>query len=201
MTQQEQIEEIRQKCIEANPEIVELKFGCRVEVIFDKAEIANPNSFTREEMRLKANHRIDELDGFYKGVCIGDCVIGQGVYVKNDLITMGKPEWFKIIGRSIRLADILLAIPDRDAPKRANRYECEECGHIGGSEDFEDEGAPISGFWIEHKKCGGHARIRTRFWTSEIEKIISLYNLRKDNLTDQSDETINFIHSLLYAHS
>jgi hypothetical protein len=33
---EEKLKLIREKCIEANPEIVELKFGCRVKILVDK---------------------------------------------------------------------------------------------------------------------------------------------------------------------
>lgn len=62
---------IREKCIEANPEIVELEFGCEV----------------KEK---------DSGEQFF----IAD---------RDDMDLM--PDAYEIIGRPIRLADVLLAIP------------------------------------------------------------------------------------------
>jgi len=79
------LEKIRAKCIEVNPEIVELKFGC--------------------EIALKGVRKHFYLSGDSNGshhLAIG----GVEIPLSN--------KWFvdncKIIGRPIRLADVLLAI-------------------------------------------------------------------------------------------
>jgi hypothetical protein len=83
---------IRQKCVEANPEIVELKFGCEAEYNKDL------------KMRwVYFGPDFDNLDG-------PDChrfvrTDGVTVFVNNlDIKT------YKIFGRPIRLADVLLVL-------------------------------------------------------------------------------------------
>lgn len=82
MTTQEKIEDIRQKCIEANPEIMELKFGCRVQ-----------------------NNRRGDM-----GYILAQ-EFNSNVYYNEDtkqvLVRDFEPD--EIIGRPIRLADVLLA--------------------------------------------------------------------------------------------
>lgn len=170
------IENIKRACIAANPSLVELKFECEVEVIFERAEVANPNEFSegREEARLKNNHRIDELNGFYKGICIGDRVIGQGVYVMNDLIKLGKSNWFKIIGREPTLADVLLAI-GKFCKKTVDNNDAQTVA-------------------IDH--TGKFARF-TAFNNGGFDiRTIGSWNL-KENLYNQSEETLLFINDLL----
>ena len=96
----EKYEQLRQKIIEANPEIMELKFGCEVV----------PEIDTNEIMKV------------FK---IGTGLFGTKVWVtcKDTMDTVYLPEELKIIGRSIRLADVLLAL-QKLADDDENRHWC-----------------------------------------------------------------------------
>ena len=89
----EQIETIRQVCIKANPEIVELKFGCEV--------INNGIS------RFVTENRGNEIVTFSGGISFSNKI---KAFMEN----------FEIIGRPIRLADVLLAIKDIPVEKKIN---------------------------------------------------------------------------------
>jgi hypothetical protein len=93
-TTKNQIEDIRKACVEANPDILKLEFGCEVE--WD-------GSF----FFLQQNKR-DAYMFFSPNECDTFCVDLH--IVDNEVCEDG----FKIIGRPIRLADILVAISKRD---------------------------------------------------------------------------------------
>lgn len=87
MTKQEQINFIKQKSVEANPDIKKLEFGC---------SINRPYNMYR-----------------YGGIIIGE---DNGSYyvmydsISQEIITMHDIQDDEILGRDIRLADILYAI-------------------------------------------------------------------------------------------
>lgn len=82
------LELIKQKCIEANPEIIALKDGCYV---------------------LCKNNR-DEYSNFFCGNVFGDMLVDKHNSIIRDLeIVKNNPD-FKIIGRPITIADVLMAI-------------------------------------------------------------------------------------------
>lgn len=138
MTTQQKIAFIREACIKANPEIVELKIGSHV---------------------LWGEHGL------------GGCIL-QRNYAGNYLIrvegmgtttTIKERQITKIIGRPVRLADVLLASK-------------------GMIHDIENDGEYMRTFEL-HEDGSHDLQI---FW-----------NLRKDSLEDQSEDTIEFIYSLL----
>jgi len=131
MTTQEKIEAIQAKCIEANPEIVELKFGC--EVIIETRGI---------KLICVVWRVVNALDG--NGVESIKLLHTEQSVIDWDRRAM------EIIGRSIRLADVLLAT------QKEQRL-------------FLDNSSVYRGYW----------------------------NLHKDDLTQQSEETIDFIVGLL----
>lgn len=136
------LEEIRQAVIAANPEIVELKFGCQVEY---QENIWNVAKLVEKAILLV------HIDGI-RVTRFGDY---EGAISKYNI---------RIIGRPIRLADVLLAIGcDKDEEESYPGEGKEVAGRILG----------ICGFW----------------------------NLREDDLSKQSGETINFIHQLLFPHA
>ena len=140
MSKQEQIKTIREACIKANPEIVKLKFGCLI-------TFKTPFSDTGVYQVLE---QTDES--------ISCVTIENGEYRMSHFNKDNIPKYdFEIIGRPIRLSDVLLAIP-RSIRERLK---------------------------IEHSAFGIYVKGH------------ELWNLLKDNLEDQSDETISFIHSLL----
>ena len=118
MKNSEKLKFITDKCILANPEIVELKLGCR--------------------FIWKASH--PTFYGTYTIVDFDDLGDGQFTYMavhkerKRDVEDVGKfderlktEKQFKIIGRPIRLADILLALrlDDIDSPEMLESLEIE----------------------------------------------------------------------------
>ncbi len=140
------IEQIRKKCIEANPEIVELKFGCEVEGGF--------------------------IYSWTNGVLVWlISQLGKGTQMqipKEDFVK------YKIIGRPIRIADVLLAIQENVEHYNEDIIVLVD-GFIGfrPSEDRKYHDAILKG----NSGCN--------------------WNLKDDNLDNQSKETINFIHNLL----
>lgn len=89
MTKQEQIEFIKQKCVEANPSIMDLVFGC---------SINRPYNMYR-----------------YGGVIIGE---DNGSYyvmydsISQEIITMHDIQDDEILGRDIRLDDCALIVTE-----------------------------------------------------------------------------------------
>lgn len=137
------LETIRAACIKANPEIVELKFGCEVsyegwECILLDVPRQNPAMWVLAQSKTLPD---EETDG---EVYIPDC---------------------EIIGRPIRLADVLLAI----GKDEKDIY-------------FKNSDTTIPKWKIIHSDITG----------SSIG-----WNLLKDDLTLQSDETIDFLSTLI----
>ena len=100
----EKLQQIREACIKANPEIVELKFGCEVEHIPFQREIYIGH--TEKEIVFKkfsASHP----------------------YVFSTHNTKDLIDDMKIIGRPIRLADVIFAVLSLGE-------------RIGGQEEYDD---------------------------------------------------------------
>lgn len=85
MNHQQKLEAVRQACIKANPEIVELKFGCDVEIVI--GSVACPATIVQKN---------------YAGNWL--------VLIAGQTATYKDKQIYKIIGRPIRLADVLLAL-------------------------------------------------------------------------------------------
>jgi len=130
------LKQIREACIKANPEIVELKFGCEVKIptrkFYDWV-------FIEELQRTKDRFKFTALKGEGRS---------------NAFSEINKDE-FEIIGRPIRLTDVLLAMDNRKFYRFAKTM---------------DEANELA--WD--------------YW-----------NLKDDNLNNQSPETLDFIHNLL----
>ena len=162
------LQEIREACIKANPEIMELKLGCEVKMLLGDwhGEIA----YVEYQCGKCSKHKL------YKN-CNEDCYPDDAVTVVTNpeeepiewvLLNNGKD--FEVLGRPIRLADVLLAIGNRGILKVNN----------------------LGGFSVFNDYIGGKAE-----W---VDVAMPRWNLLKDDLTEQSPETIDFIHSLL-THS
>ena len=151
------LETIREKCIEANPSIKDLVFGCEIEnVIFYKdAKKKEPDWMRRNELRgtVIKDLRSDFLPMW---VDYGDQL--EFEISPHDYVS------FDIIGRPIRLADVLLAI----RKVKGSAYDFAELLGL----DWDSDGI------IEEYRD-------------------SIWNLLKDDLTQQSDETIDFLYELL----
>ncbi len=154
------IEEIRKKCIEVNPEIVELKFGCLIK---------NPNKLLGTGILVEADENEKFISWQIHYPDMNDDIFCS-FKSKNRGTSWHKPITpnYEILGRPIRLADVLLAITMHD-PIR----------YIAIS-------AP--GSWLE---------IKNGKYQNCMEDGMQAWDLLKDSLTDQSDDCINFIHSLI----
>lgn len=162
MNHQQKLEAVRKACIKANPEIVELKFGCEFyqkhrktgEVLSDAVYVFVGRGIDVRETSFCLTNR-------YAGDAIG-CYDGYASYeVQSEKNMAG---YIEIIGRPIRLADVLLAL---------NRKS-----NTSGYWAVDTTGA-----WLDMRKSVRH--------------IMSEWNLRKDSLDEQSEETISFLYELL----
>ncbi len=133
------IETIREACIKANPSIKDLVFGCVV-----------VNEVGEQERVLWS------IDSWKKG--------GKDVQLDGTAVHIHESELKEIIGRPIRLADVLLAIEK----KYKDKYRVTSQGV------FEN-----------------YNPLLQRHVVNET------WNLLKDDLTQQSDETIDFLFELL----
>lgn len=150
MNAQEAEKIVREACIAANPEIVELKFGCR---FFFKGNNNGCVALSNDEWkRLHFMISLPMLEPKYDTLN------------RKDLLD---EEALEIIGRPIRLADVLLAL--------GNTEHRSEVGV-----NFDSDGAYI--FYDDFENASG-----------------GKWNLLKDNLSDQSDETKLFLTGLLLA--
>lgn len=87
MTRQNLLSDIRAQCVKANPEILKLEFGCEV-LVEDEVMVATHWNTSNDTLDVYAPKRAEALHHTFN------------LYPK---------EW-EIIGREIRLADVLLAI-------------------------------------------------------------------------------------------
>lgn len=94
-TRQERIEAVRRACVRANPEIVELKFGC---------DIVDENKHRYTFLHFSPM-QLAAMDFTTANVFDGEVVRGITFRISKT----------KIIGRPVRLADVLLAIEKKDA--------------------------------------------------------------------------------------
>lgn len=112
MTTKDQINFIQQKCVEANPEIVELKFGCEIEL---RDEDQTRTTYIGGVGKCKKHKKSSS--------CHEDCLIESAMslaVVENDpqefyelsewVIERHETDLYRILGRPIRLADVFLAV-------------------------------------------------------------------------------------------
>ena len=97
MERKQKIEAIREACIQANPEIVELKFGCEV-------------------YRGAKEGQREFISGRFNDTIALTCISQFGDFLPIEVPTALIPQW-KIIGRPIRLADVLVAILEHPEKK------------------------------------------------------------------------------------
>ena len=141
------IEKLKQVIQEANPEIMELKFGCEIKVLFDTG---NPLPI----------HKVLGMND--------DKTIKTEQYSKLNL------QDIKILGRPIRLADVLIAIQKNKEIDRDYEW---------GVIVSEDENLNGS---VEIAHYEGKGFISGVYW-----------NLKDNNLDNQSNETKQFLINLL----
>ena len=129
----ELIEQIREKCIAVNPEIKAFTFGLRVRSGEGFYKLIN----------------IGETDGEKWATYLGEA---DELIVSGDSLIIDK-----VLGRTIRLADVLLALK--------------------GPQDK----------WIKNSD-----KFRSHGWD-----VVRAWDLTKDDLTQQSEETVEFIAGIM----
>jgi hypothetical protein len=136
----EKLAGIRVACIEANPEIVELKFGCRFHFTeeYDNYEMGSRDV---EDIAIGVNRD-------------GDFLHIVGIANEYDFDHYSEVQ---SLGRQIRLADVLNAM------------------------------------WLG--EFDNNPTLRAE--QEKVHQLAIMWNLCKDDLTQQSPETIDFIHSLI----
>ncbi len=162
LTREQKIEDIKRACIVANEDIVALKFGCNFKVVGNLGFNFIGNGIVVSNIIAL----IDVADSSYRGVGHKE--------IKTKLLHF-KPNLFEIIGRDIRLADILLMIGQ----------DLSIVGAKDGQACFLQWGQPPMG-----------VNGQRGYWNYQDIK----WNLLKDSLVDQEGATIDFIHSLLPKH-
>lgn len=94
-TREQMLAEIRSKCIEANPEIVELKYGCEIQ----------DNLLNQPDESVQYTYVRKGRDYLY---CLRHGDRSEALFqFRSEEI---REDNYKIIGRPIQLADVLLAI-------------------------------------------------------------------------------------------
>ena len=137
------LEQIREIIIKNDSSILDLKFGCAI-------EIAGNTKFI-----IDTHTAVDGMDWNY----IVRDEINQHMFRE---VRMEEMEKYLIIGRTITLSDVLGAVNDR----------------------YSFDG----GGWVLYKQEG-------KSWLGKDKKIF--WNLKDNNLNNQSKETISFIHKIL----
>jgi len=178
MTHQEKLEAIRKACVEANPEIVELKFGCEFQAgtstmfyLQTESYAVNNVGFWRAHfcskqypMNIWEGERQPSPTTLYTGEDF-ERVIKESIS-RSSAFSHTFPT-VEIIGRPIRLADVLLATHQKQVPIPWIAV---------------DSYGEFLGYWDKAKE--------------PISNGLS-WNLYKDSLEEQSEETVAFIYDLL----
>lgn len=152
------IEIIRAACVSANPEIVELKFGCEVTAFATDDVVVEQRG---KIIGIQLEQPYDTLVYFAYDSC--PFIRALKPYRENAEKT---PRDYKIIGRPIHLTDVLWAIYAR-GPEMKTRVNLE---------------------------CDGQFLT----WTPEVgHRLGPTWNLRNDDLSAQSEETLQFLANLL----
>lgn len=148
------LETIRAACIEANPEIMELKFGCEVDAVKGvKTFFVGRNDIEDENYFIDIDQVGSEDTQFS---CEGNCSS-------------------KILGRPIRLADVLLAIKERY--KNTTGFFMNQYGMFYQMIDELKNPDSTDSLLVKYKTLG--------------------WNLRQDDLSLQSPECLAFLADLL----
>ncbi len=166
MTRSENIAKIREACVKVNPEIMELKFGCVVQRECDCGLVC------KSRVRY-VQEGIEYGNGKSRGVTIDhmedSCMgVGVSIMVRDLPSSWNKETWgYEIIGRDIRLSDVLYALHKNYGVSHNMIISCLDSGRFYDNDE-------------------GHSYYLKNVW-----------NLLKDRLEDQSDECISFLVDLL----
>lgn len=150
------IEIVRKAVISAVPEIVELKFGCRV--LYGKK---HEYSATVENWFSKSDKTLRVLDHTFRQ---------QSILKEEDC---------KVLGRDIRLADVLVTVMETTPFKLDVVCESKATLYVR-DRNLYGQSALLEKL---DKKTGGRRGVE--------------WNLREDSLEKQSQETISFLAELL----
>jgi hypothetical protein len=169
MTKHKKLQFIREKCIESNPEIVELKFGCEGMWHFPASENTKGGvikAVILEKMKIGAIHIFTEENK-------------KRSNLTWRTATILPSDFREIIGRTIRLADVLFTIKHKEIKQEKEMQR--KVNELGGS-----PGIKYPLFYQAMMTITKYELDKGGFW-----------NLLKDDLTLQSEETIDFIYNLL----
>lgn len=144
------LEELKQVIQEANPEIMELKFGCRV-LCKDKTRVIYSDKSKKQWWLCLENNYQERFKKYLVKTDEGNFGLGDGEYADYEGVE-------EIIGRDIQLVDVLIALKEK---------------------------------WL--KGAGFSLEIKQR-------DLIRIWNL-KGTLDNQSEETINLLHSILCVNT
>lgn len=179
------IQKIKEKCIEANRDILKLKFGCKVSVYipeYGEQNESTSSDYSPEEWGIATYIEPSEPMSYLEGKHIydvygSDFKNGNTEYVdEEDRIVC------EILGRDITLADVLLAI---------KKLICDECNGNGGR--------LINGGYSECNSCGGDKYLLPEDFIGtgfDLTIIINIWDLKLP-MHEQSEETLKFISELL----
>jgi hypothetical protein len=111
---------IREKCIAANPEIVALTFGCEIGITaYDEFYSGVPLVIGSTAICKKHKRYKEECYAEEDGCSTTDGAVIRWGNEEDGWGTMTRKESeFKVLGRPIRLADVLLAILKQDPANR-----------------------------------------------------------------------------------
>lgn len=161
MTHESKLEAVRKAVIAAVPSIMDLKFGCVVQYNgadgnVHRGEYLSSEDASEERVWARVNIGYGHMD-----------VRGIGMCAEDKL---------EIIGRPIRLADVLIAVREAGVAMRVDqkgRMQLEEMVEYHAQKNIQ----PSSTFAVHWVGCD--------------------WNLHKDSLDLQDPPTIDFLHSIL----
>lgn len=177
MTHHDKLQKIREACIEANPDIVALKPNCIVNLAasdgYTYTVVANTYVCQKHKTGRACSVWQEKNEDYCPGIVPAVTLLYQDDEEGDHLLDweVSKIKRWEIEGRPITLADVLLA--------------------MGYREDVTlmvtEEKAGSRGIFLELKRM-----VNTQGYYDAV-----YWDLRKENLSEQSEEMINFLYDLL----
>ncbi len=168
MTHQEKLTAVREAVIRAVPSIMDLKFGCKVKLLF--GDYHGDDGLVEYQCGKCSKHKTGRK-------CNIDCPIEDAVSVlvypedePREFVLLSNGKDYKILGRDIHLADVLLAIEGNIKSKWLKSPSPQE----------------TFGNYQPYLELNAH-------------ELLKRWDLTQDNLNDQSEETCNFLYNLLVS--
>ena len=142
-----QYQQLKKKIQEANPEIMELKFGCKVKLLLgdlygETGFVITNCSKCRKHKRYSSCDSWCEFDDAVGVITQPDDIFTEYTFLHNEVESLGRP---------IRLADVLLAMGDELNEKWRDTFAYEH-GHFLIGLDFEWNLSNDSLEWHFHHK-------------------------------------------------